>query len=66
MTQAQLILAHLQSGKSISPLEALKHYGIMRLGARIWELKRDGHPIKSRIVTNRKRTAHFAEYRLEQ
>lgn len=44
-TQNQLVLEHLQAGKSISPLEALGVYGVYRLAARINELKGQGHVI---------------------
>ena len=47
MSQTQQILAHLKSGKSITPLEALNDYGCFRLGARIYELKQDGHTIET-------------------
>lgn len=49
-TQSAQILAHLKSGKTITPLEALSEYGCFRLGARIWELKQDGHPISGDMV----------------
>ena len=39
MTQTDRVLRHLQDYGSISPHEALAEYGIMRLGARIWDLK---------------------------
>jgi hypothetical protein len=56
------IRKHLESGKSITPLEALSRYGCLRLGARIYDLKRDGLPVKTEIKRNgRKR---FAEYSL--
>lgn len=69
-TQEARILAHLESGKTITPLVALDLYGCFRLGARCWNLKEgefDGvkHPIKSRMITlpNKKRVA---EYYLER
>lgn len=43
MTQIAHILAHLKSGKTISPLEALELYGCFRLGARIWDLRHGKH-----------------------
>ena len=49
-TQTARLLAHLKSGRTITPLEALRKYGTLRLGARIWDLKRDGHDIRSRLV----------------
>lgn len=42
MTQTQQVKRHLQRHNSITPIEALRRYGIMRLGARIWELHRQG------------------------
>ena len=64
MTQSEMILAHLKSGKPITPLEALKAYGVYRLGARIWDLKRQGHPIRLELVSDRKTKKHYASYRL--
>lgn len=49
-TQNAQILAHLKTGKSITPLDALKLYGCFRLGARIFELRQDGHNIHSERV----------------
>lgn len=61
-TQAAQILAHMQEGRAITPLDALNLYGCFRLGARIWELKRDGYEIVMELVErNDKR---FASYRL--
>lgn len=45
MSQTDEILAHLKSGKEITPLEALDLYGCFRLGARILDLRKKGHPI---------------------
>ena len=61
-TQNQLIRQHLESGKTITPLEALNRYDCLRLGARIYELKRDGLHIKTERKTNGKKW--FAEYSL--
>jgi hypothetical protein len=61
-TQNQLIRQHLESGKTITPLEALSMYGCLRLGARIYDLKRDGLRIKTDRKTNGKKW--FAEYSL--
>ena len=56
------IRRHLESGKIITPLEALRRYDCLRLGARICDLRRDGLPVKTEIKRNgRKR---FAEYSL--
>ena len=42
MTQTEKVLRHMKRFGSITPLEAMEEYGIMRLGARIWDLKREG------------------------
>ena len=46
-SQRAQIRAHLEAGRSITPLEALDLYGCFRLGARIHELKGEGLPILS-------------------
>ena len=45
MHQKQQILNYLKGGNTLTPVEALNKFGCMRLGARIYDLKRDGHPI---------------------
>lgn len=63
-SQCDEILKHLQSGRAISPLEALEKYGCFRLGARIYDLKRQGSKIVTQMVTNNGK--RYAEYRLEK
>jgi len=43
-------------------LDALNKFGCFRLGARIWELKKEGIDIISRMVE--KDGKRFAEYRI--
>lgn len=45
----QAILKHLESGKSISPMEALVVHGCLRLAAAICDLRQAGHAIKTDI-----------------
>ena len=47
MTQANIIVRHLKQYGSITPLEALTRYGIMRLASRVNDLRNDGFPIVS-------------------
>ena len=61
-TQKEAILRHLQSGKTITPLEALNLYGCFRLGARIWDLRDEGYVIRSENVKQGKKT--FSSYKL--
>lgn len=49
-SQEKAILQYLESGKSLTQLEALPLFGSFRLGARVYELIRKGHPIKSQMI----------------
>ena len=49
-SQNHAILKYLQGGNSLTPLEALKLFGCFRLGGRIYDLKKAGHPIKTEII----------------
>ena len=62
MSQNSLILKHLQENKKINPLEALNLYGCFRLGARIYNLKQDGHQIETLRKKNGVKGNTFAEY----
>lgn len=44
MTQCEQILRHMEQNGSISSLEAMQEYGIMRLASRITDLKKAGIP----------------------
>ena len=62
MTQQQVILEHLETYNSITPLDALTRYGIMRLAARVSELKSEGYPI---VATMKKHNGRrYASYTL--
>jgi len=62
--QTEQIRKHLESGKSINPLQALRKFGCFRLGARIWDLKnKQGLSIKTDLVTVNNKT--FAKYTLD-
>ena len=56
--QTRKVLNHLTKRKSISPLEALHVYGIYRLSACIYDLRRVGIKIK----TNMKKDASGHQY----
>lgn len=53
--QKQRVLDYMQSGYTITSLDAFRELGITRLAAVIYNLKNDGHLIGSRrkTVTNR-------------
>ena len=62
MSQRTKVLQWLEQGKSITPLVALREFGALRLGARIYELRRRGYRIDNQWETDgRKR---WARYRL--
>lgn len=43
------VLARLELGP-LTPLEALRELSVMRLGARIHELRQDGYPIEREMI----------------
>lgn len=56
------VLTHLKQHGTITPLESLYGYGIMRLGARVLELRRAGYVITTeREVSGEK---SYARYRI--
>lgn len=69
MTQTQKILRYLNECGSITPLDALREFGCMRLGARIYDLKRAGYDIESRIESHRNsygERVSYARYSLKE
>ncbi len=67
MTQSDRILRHLQDVGEITPMDAIRDYGIMRLGARVFDLKKMGYPIMTEIKTGKNRygeDTHWAVYKL--
>lgn len=66
-TQKESVLAHLRSGKKITPIEALNKFGCFRLAAVIHSLKNNGflekhESIDSNLLT--KNGKSFSEYSL--
>lgn len=55
MKQTESILQYMKNYGGITPMDALKDIGCMRLAARIADLKREGHRIKSEKVAVRRR-----------
>ena len=67
MTQCECILRHLEECGSITSLEAIHEYGILRLASRIADLKRKGHRISSKTVAHTNRfgqKVHYSVYEL--
>lgn len=68
MTQCDKIMRHLIDYGSITSLTAVNEYGILRLAARISDLKKRGHAIESRTIFGKNRyqeATHYTEYTLK-
>jgi hypothetical protein len=60
-SQANQILQCLESGASLTAIDALKRFGCLRLAARIEDLRSEGHPILTTMVTkNDSRVARYS------
>ena len=68
-TQCERIIRHLRDYGSITSLEAITEYGILRLASRISDLRGQGYAISSEMGTGKNRygeVTHFSVYRLEE
>ena len=56
------ILMALKQGHKLTPLNALQMFGCLSLSQRVGELKRDGWPIRTRLVevNSRKKVAEYS------
>lgn len=60
-SQNKSILGVLMQGKTITPMDALELCGCFRLSARIYDLREQGHNIKSEMMeVNGKRVANYS------
>ena len=69
ITQCDRILRHMKDYGSITSLEAVTEYGIMRLASRINDLRAQGIAIVSEVKTGKNRygeDTHFAVYKLKE
>ena len=69
MKQCERIIRHLKDYGSISSLEAMQEYGIMRLASRISDLKKAGIPIRREMVSGKNRygeSTSYARYSLDK
>lgn len=62
MTQSERIVRHLRDYGSITSVEAMKEYGVMRLASRVSDLKKAGFPIRSEMVKGRNRYGEATSY----
>lgn len=63
MTQNEQILNHLKNRGPITPLEALLEYRCMRLGARVYDLRKLGYDIRSRFIENENSEGEVKRYK---
>lgn len=61
-SQNDMVLEHLMTGRSITPLEAIGVYGIYRLAARVCELKKSGHVIESEVRRDKNKKPYARYY----
>lgn len=69
MTQCKCILRHLKTYGSITSLEAMQDYGIMRLASRVSDLKKAGVAIRVEMVSGKNRFGEptcYARYILDE
>lgn len=70
MTQKNMILEYLKKYGSITPLEAMREFGCMRLSAQIFKLKHnDGYDIETTMESSKNRFGAdtcYAKYTLKQ
>lgn len=69
MTQCERILRHLEDYGSITSMEAMQEYGIMRLASRITDIRKRGIPIASETVCGRNRygeKTYYSKYYLNK
>ena len=68
MTHYDRVLQHLQDFGGITSWEAFEWYGITRLSAIIFDLRKDGYPIENETICSKNRygdPVHFAKYVLK-
>ena len=61
-TQTKAILEHLVNVGSITSMEAFELYGCTRLSARIFDLRKKGYDIETRMIAGKTRYGTSCEY----
>lgn len=62
-TQTEEIRNYLENGGELTQLDVIRLFGCLRLGARIYDLKKAGMAIKKETVHENNK--HFAKYYIE-
>tara|TARA_R110002153_G_C13028126_1_gene468388 strand:- start:247 stop:465 length:219 start_codon:yes stop_codon:yes gene_type:complete len=63
MTQSNQVMSHLETGRSLTSIEAIGLYGITRLAAVVYSLHKQGRTIKVNMKTGVRGKA-YASYSL--
>lgn len=50
MSKKELVKRHLLAGNTITPMEALTEYGALRLSSIIYDLRKEGYNIRTRLI----------------
>lgn len=69
LTQNERILTYIEKHGGITPFEALRKLGVMRLASRISDLKKQGYPITGKLVKFKNRygeTCRVKRYTLQE
>lgn len=69
MTQNEKVLQYMNDTGAVTPLDAYREFGIMRLAAVVFRLKEQGYPIETTIKAMKNRygdKVRFAEYRMSK
>ena len=61
-SQTRKILEYMRVNGSITQMDALKHFGCMRLAARIADIRRDGTPVHTEIVEDKSPNGSAVRY----
>ena len=64
MSQSSKILHYLKQGHALTPISALRMFDCMRLGGRIYDLRKRGHQITTSYVSDWRKRKRWASYRL--
>ena len=62
MTQIEKIIDYIETEGSITPIDALREFGCMRLASRMSDLKRLGYPVISKMETSKNRRGEPVRY----
>ena len=69
MTQCEMVLDYMKKNKGITSLDAFRKFGITRLSGRIFNLRQEGHVIRSVDVVKKNRygkKVRFTRYELNE